>query len=300
MKKYRPVVETHPGRGAVPQFVAAALASACALCLHSMNAVAGAPTPFVAWVAVADGGSFTIIRGAEVLAGTKGVTLLAGDMIETGPNALLVAEARDGSVIALGPSTHCYALPRGEGTALILAKGWLKLDAHETRLDLASRRLAIRGAKAVVVLHSGEQSDQVFEEQGQVQLVARERSTAPIGRSTLSSQRFLMLEDAGRVDTQSAPNEEFVAAMPVPFRDRLPIIAQGQASAVAPAALRLVSFGDVQSWFSLPREWRVGFVERFRTRLVDPTFLAAIEAHLAEWPEWQEPLHPRQKSDTQP
>ena len=299
MKKNRPAGQAHSGSGAVALFVAAALASVGALCLHSASAVAGPPAPFSAWVAVADGGPFTIIRGVEVLAGTKGVTLLAGDIIDTGPNALLVADARDGSVIALGPATHCYALPSGEGIALILAKGWLKLDAHDTRLDLASSRLTMQGAKAVVVLHSGEHSDEVFDEQGQVQWVARERSTASNGKSTLSSLHFLMLEDDGRVVTQSAPQEEFVDAMPVAFRDRLPIIAQGQTGAVTPAARRLVGFSDVQRWLSLPREWRAGFVERFRPRLVDPAFFSAIDAHLAEWPEWSKVLHPEPPQEGQ-
>jgi hypothetical protein len=297
MKKNNLVAKTDPGRGAAAQFVVAALASACALSLISMSAVAGPPAPFSAWVAIADGGPYTIIRGDEVLAGGKGVMLRAGDMIETGPNALLVAEARDGGVLGLGPASHCYVLPRGVGVTLILTTGWLKLDAHDARLDLASTRLSVQGARAVVVLHAGEHADEVFDEQGQVQWVARERSGALNGRSTLSSLHFLMLADGGQGVTQSGPKEEFVDAMPVPFRDALPVIAQ--AGTVAPVVQRPVDFSDVQRWLSLPREWRAGFIERFRPRLKDPAFFSAIDAHLAEWPEWREILYPEPPQEGQ-
>ncbi len=244
MRKNNLVAKTDPGRGAAAQFVVAAVASACALSLSSMSAVAGPPAPFSAWVVIADGGPYTIIRGDEVLAGGKGVMLRAGDIIETGPNALLVAEAHDGSVLGLGPATHCYVLPRGEGVTLILTTGWLKLDAHDATLDLASTRLAMQGARAVVVLHAGEHADEVFDEQGQVQWAARERSGAPNGKSTLNSEHFLTLEDGGQGVSQSGPKEQFVGAMPVSFRDALPVIAQ--AGAVAPVVQRPVDFSDVR------------------------------------------------------
>src|SRR5512135_1309702 len=47
-------------------------------------------------VFIADGGAFTLIRGDELMQGTKGVTLVAGDMVTTGPDAFLVIELAGG------------------------------------------------------------------------------------------------------------------------------------------------------------------------------------------------------------
>jgi hypothetical protein len=53
-----------------------------------------------------------------------------------------------------------------------------------------------------------------------------------------------------------------------------------------------VSYGDVQQWLAIPRDWRAGFIPRFRARINDPIFFAAMDAHMAQHPEWQEVLHP--------
>ena len=45
------------------------------------------------------------------------------------------------------------------------------------------------------------------------------------------------------------------------------------------------------------RHWRAGFTTRLRGRLKDPAFFAAMEAHLASYPEWIPILHPKQTSE---
>jgi hypothetical protein len=81
--------------------------------------------------------------------------------------------------------------------------------------------------------------------------------------------------------------------MPIPFRDPLPERASSRLkNRVDPVLVRVVSYGDVQQWLAIPRDWRAGFIPRFRSRIKDPIFFAAMDAHMAQHPEWQEVLHP--------
>jgi hypothetical protein len=48
---------------------------------------------------------------------------------------------------------------------------------------------------------------------------------------------------------------------------------------------------------TMPGDWRAGFIARFRGRLKDPAFFAAMDAHLALHPEWVRILHPPPKKD---
>ena len=77
----------------------------------------------------------------------------------------------------------------------------------------------------------------------------------------------------------------------LPFRDPLPVYAK-LPEPVPPHVVRAVSYSDVESWLTIPRQWRGSFVGRFRARLKDPAFFAAMDAHLALLPEWQRILHP--------
>ncbi len=71
----------------------ALLALASCACL----ATAKSPAPgFNGLVSIADGDPFTIVRGDTLLSGSKGVTLLGGDIVETGPGAFLAIESQGG------------------------------------------------------------------------------------------------------------------------------------------------------------------------------------------------------------
>jgi len=59
-----------------------------------------------------------------------------------------------------------------------------------------------------------------------------------------------------------------------------------------PQFVREVNYSDVQQWLNMPRDWRAGFIPRFRGRLKDPAFFAAMDASMAQHPEWQPILHP--------
>jgi len=79
--------------------------------------------------------------------------------------------------------------------------------------------------------------------------------------------------------------------MPIPFWDDLPEPASA-VEAVAPQSVRAVTYSDIRTGLTIPRDWRTGFIGRFRARLNGPAFFAAMDAHLALHPEWTPILHP--------
>ena len=267
----------------------AILALGLAASLTDGSAVAAA---FKGLVSIADGDAFTIVRGDTVQSGTKGVTLLAGDIVETGPKALLVIEAQGEQLLGIGPSTQVYFLPRGDVVALAVLKGWVKADIKSAPLRIEGTRLGIQGHQAVVLLYADEAADSIFDEQGAATLRLRDAASARAGNNTAANQ-FFRREERSEVVQQPRPSNDFVAKMPVAFRDPLPANTSAKLkSRPAPTVIRPVNYPDIQTWLVIPRDWRGGFIARFRGRLKDPAFFAAMDAHLNLFPEWRDILHP--------
>ena len=82
--------------------------------------------------------------------------------------------------------------------------------------------------------------------------------------------------------------------MPVSFRDLLPsrLASFAGRKVPQPRVDREVSYQDVEPLFRIPSGLRRGFVERFRPRLRDRDFRQAVEAHVADLPEWRPILYP--------
>jgi hypothetical protein len=251
------------------------------------------PSRIFGLVSVADGDPYAIIRGASLYTGGKGVTLDSGDIIETGPEAFLVVEMQGGSLLGIGPSTRLYILPRSD--TLVTLSGWVKVDIRAQKaapISLLGTRLGIQSRQAVVLLHAGERIDEVFDEDGLATLLLRDGAATRVSREAQTSQ-FFVRDERNDVLSQPRPSQDFVGSMPIPFRDPLPEKASSRLKNRAdPVLVRVVSYGDVQQWLAIPRDWRAGFIPRFRARIKDPIFFAAMDAHMARHPEWQEVLHP--------
>lgn len=266
----------------------ALLALASCACL----AAAKSPAPgFNGLVSIADGDPFTIVRGDTLLSGSKGVTLLGGDIVETGPGAFLAIESPGGNLVGIGPSTGVYFLPRGDVTTLLVFKGWVKVDVKSEAMRVAGKRLGIQGHQAVMLLYADGQSDAVFDEQGSARLLLRDDAATRFDKET-GANEFFRRGDRTGVNSQLRPSAEFIERMPIAFRDPLPENAPTSLKKVAPQLVRAVTYSDIQTWLTIPRDWRGGFIERFRARLKDPAFFAAMDAHLALHPEWTTILHP--------
>ena len=287
------ITTTFGGRGgAHPSLIQLRRLALLALALGTCLADAKSPAAgFNGLVSIADGDPFTIVRGDTLLNGSKGVTLLAGDIVETGPGAFLAIESQGGNLVGIGPSTGVYFLPRGDVTALLVLKGWVKVDVRSEAMRVAGRRLGIQGHQAVIVLFADEQSDAVFDEQGSARLLLRDDTATRLDKETGANQFFHRGDRTG-LDSRLRPSAEFVERMPIAFRDPLPGNAPTRLTKVAPQLVRAVTYSDIQTWLTIPRDWRGGFIERFRARLKDPAFFAAMDAHLALHPEWTTILHP--------
>jgi len=247
-------------------------------------------------VSIADGGPFTIIRQSAIYTGSKGVTLLSGDIVETGPAAFLVVGLTGGSLLGIGPSSQVYILPRTDIPTLVVLKGWVKTDVRGSAASAAFRltgtRLGIQSQHAVMLMHADEGHDAIFDEQGSATLLLRDDAATRTDKPTQPNQ-FFVREDREPVTMQQRPAPDFVARMPVPFRDALPAQIEGQVKKPADAKrVRDVAYADIQPWLTMPRDWRAGFIQRFRGRLKDPVFFAAMDAHLNQFPEWVLILHP--------
>jgi hypothetical protein len=253
-------------------------------------------SPLSGVVSIADGGPFTIIRQSAIRVGSKGVTLLAGDIIETGPGAFLAIGLTGGSLLGIGPSSQVYILQRADIPTLIVLRGWVKADvrgsAKVEAIRVIGTRLGIQGQHAVVLIHADDGLDAIFDEQGSATLLLRDDAATRTDRLTQPNQ-FFVREDRGAVVIQQRLSADFVARMPIAFRDPLPEQAAAPLQKPAEAQrVRDVTYADIQSWLAMPRDWRSGFIARFRGRLKDPAFFAAMDAHLTQLPEWVPILHP--------
>jgi hypothetical protein len=269
-----------------------------ALALSSVALAKSGPPTLQGLVSIADGDAFTLIRGTDYDTATKGVTLTAGDMIETGPAAFLVLEMTGGSLIGIGPATQVYFMQRSaaDTPTLVVLRGWVKADIRTgpkvPPLRVLGLRMGAETHQGVVLLLADQKSDAVFIEQGTATLLTREAAATKAGRQSQAGQ-FFVREEGADVIPQPRPSSDFIAKMPVPFRDPLPEHASAKLKKpTSPEVVRAVNYADVQVWLAIPRDWRAGFIPRFRPRLKDPAFFAAMDSHMSQHPEWQIILHP--------
>jgi hypothetical protein len=247
-------------------------------------------------VSIADGPPFSIIRGDKLFDATKGVRIQTGDFIATQPGNFIIANFPGGTVVAFGPSTRVYLLERSDVPTFVVLRGWVKLDAHGSGEGTLHRAIGLQlgGAarQGVFVLHAAERRDEIFEESGVMTLLFRDDTGTRTNRESKTEQFFAREE--GNLTVAPRPAAPFVAEMPVPFRDPLPDASvNGLKIKVAELkVIRDVSYADIADWLTIPREWRSGFIRRFRGRTRDPAFFAAMDARLSLHPEWTVILHP--------
>jgi hypothetical protein len=279
---------------------APAIALALALMLPWLSMAAG--TPALGLVSLADGEPFTLIRGYRLLTASTGVTLLTGDIIETRPGNLLVVELAGGAVAAIGPSSQVYLLDRSEVPTLVLLRGWVKLDTLAAGNPVLHRVLGVRlGAASqagTFLVHAGDAADEIYHESGSMDLIVRTGAGSGPSRASQPNE-FFVRSGLGALATRPGPDATFIAAMPVAFRDPLPhgLSRRFEGKGAEPKLIGAVGYDDVSAWLAMPRDLRRGFVERFEPRLKDPAFVAALDAHMGNHPEWEPVAHPPSASD---
>jgi len=206
-----------------------------------------------------------------------------------------------GSLLGIGPSSAVYWTERGGALTLYVRTGWIKADIRPEAVSGTARvmgpRLGVQCHQAVVVLHIQESADELFDEQGTATLLLRDNATKRAGKETRPSQ-FLRTDDREDLTAQVGPSSDFLAQLPIAFRDTLPATAAAPATKpLEPRWLRKATYLDIQPWLTAPLAWRTGFIARFRDRLKDRAFFAAMDAHLGLHPEWAPILHPKPPPD---
>jgi hypothetical protein len=255
-------------------------------------------------------GSLRLIRGTSVLHGAEGMRLRQGDILETPDKGFVQLEFAGGTVVALGPSSRLYILRHGAGGApgeaatsaaeFVLLAGWLKAESNAStgtyRYECPLLSASV-GTGSTVVIHSSEGEREVFVESGSAAI----GQVGPDGNSrqpvVAKAGQFFSRRTGKDLTSVSRPNPAFRDAMPAAFRDTLPSrLAHFADKSVEPKPDHPVSYAEIQAWLTMPASWRRGFVDRFAPRLKDPKFRKQLEAHLAQYPEWDPILHPEKHS----
>jgi hypothetical protein len=247
-------------------------------------------------VAVAGGGVVTILDGeAQVVQGvakfavTEGMRLAPGDIVVTsGSTRLLRIEGPAGELMSLGPQTELMLSPRlaarGSGRAApaaYLMRGWVK-----TNRGFASPTwdLDATGGELVASLQEG--VNQVFVETG-----AASFQESGAAAQTLAAGTFVERRGAAK-SVKGRPTPAFIAQMPRPFLDTLPLRAHLFAQAKpAGKALGAPSYGDLKAWLTAEPGLRQGLMRRWQP-LVQGEFRSALEKNLVAHPEWERLLFP--------
>jgi len=249
-------------------------------------------------------GSLRLIRGTTMYQGAEGERLRQGDIVESSDNGFVQLEFTGGAIVVLGPSSRVYVFRHsaagksgGEaaGGELVLLSGWLKAlsGAHAGSDRYASLLLAATTRNGTVVFHSSESGCDIFLESGSA-AIGEVSGAGNVGKPTTGNAgQFFSRHPGKNVTSASRPSAAFLDAIPRAFRDDLPSrLAHFTGKPPEPKAQHPVSYAEIQAWLTLPSEWRKGLVERFEPRLKDPEFRKQLEAHAAEYPEWEPALHP--------
>jgi hypothetical protein len=280
--------------------------SLAALFLALLPIPAASPAPGVGALTLMEG-SVRVIRGFNVVKGVEGMRLRQGDILESSDAGFAQLEFTGGAVIALGPASRLYILRHsgdkssaGKDTAeLALLSGWLKGEsatgAGAYRYETPT--LAATTSAGTILIHASQDDSEIFLEAGSA-TVAEVREDGNVRAPVPAKPGQFFTRHAGKsIATTTRPNPAFIEAMPKPFRDTLPARLEHFAGkSVEPKLDHPVSYGDVEAYLRMPTAWRRGIADRFQSRLKDPDFRKQIEAHIAQYPEWDKILHPEPKS----
>lgn len=243
-------------------------------------------------------GKATLIRQTAKLALAEGVTLQNEDIVETPAAGFVQIEFADGGRIGIGANSRLILAPRGPGRGavgprLYLLQGWLKLTQPADKTppgDCVTPQFELAAVSGATILTSGPKEFAVFVESGSAKLTERSNVRPPL---QLVGGNFVSAKPGDKPSQSGRPTPEFLEQMPRPFRDPLPSrAAKFRDSLITPKPLGDVAYDDIAAWLSAEPGLRLPLVERWRPRLRDKTFRAAMIANLATHPEWDPLVFP--------
>ncbi len=238
-----------------------------------------------------------IIRGTTLFKGVLGVDLKKDDIIETKMSSVQI-EATD-LILSLAPETKMYLLKLAEpGCAeIILLQGWVKASNKKSGengcVKITSPLFGVLFENGASIVHVSENKTDMFaEDSAQTTTALGERGKA--GAETKVSREQYATRLAGQdIKVLPRPPKEFIAEMPMIFRDQITSTANRLKNTKVEAEfIREVEYQDIEAWLKSNIAPRSSFVNRFKPRLKDANFRKQLDAQLGQTPDWKNILHP--------
>ncbi len=262
-----------------------------------MLGVAGSVLAQTGGVVTVVQGGLRIVRGDESMAATPGTSLEAGDLLSTSPDGFAVIELQDGALLGLGADSRLFlfrmtSVKGGKDPAeAYLLQGWMKAQLPERPWRLSFPELRGEGTAFRTTVRVEASRTAVFVEAGQANLTQMQggRGRAKVG----ANAGQFVVQAAGKAPSViQRPDGEFLAGLPRPFRDPLPSLAARFEGKAVKVSGRPVEYTEIADWMKLGAPWSQGMTRRFRDRLKDAGFRAAVEPDIARYRDWDRIVHP--------
>jgi hypothetical protein len=181
--------------------------------------------------------------------------------------------------------------------------GWSKFASGKSsapfRYTTPLFGLGTADATAVVQVAGGEGS--MFVEAGELRLAEGFAKATRDSPTRLRGGQFYSRRADQRGSTQARPAASFVAAMPKPYMDNLPVRAPKYKDREAsPKPVGELAYAEVEIWLKAPPEIRRPVMQRFIRKANDPAFRQALVANLRFHPEWDPILFPEKYEPKEP
>lgn len=223
----------------------------------------------------------------------EGLHLQSQDIIETAAGGFAQLELPKGDLLGIGENTQLMLAPPGPAQVFLL-RGWLKITAPDHKgppwvVHLPEVALSM-STGALVVHREARQGWQVFVESGSARLQARVGAQAA---QTLGTGQYASGKPDGKWQREARPDAAFIGTVPRPFLDPLPARAQLYAERkVVAKSVGELNYQDAEPWLTADPSLRQPLLMRWRSRLSDSSFRAALAANLGEHPEWERVIYP--------
>jgi len=264
------------------------------LCLLALGSAASAAAP--ALVSLLQGEA-TLVRQTTRYALAEGVALADGDIVETGPEALMQIEFDDGTIVAISEKGRLLLKPQitapkttSAPPQFYLLEGWIKwttVPKAPAESDFLAPAFEVVSPGATIVARVRAKGYELFVESGSGRLIARGAA------SGLKANDFVNQAANADKPTIGALGGEFLQLLPIPFRDRLPTRAALFAGRiVAPRPIAPITYADVSPWLHAEPGIRLALSKQWRSRAADRAFRAEVAANLGAHTEWERVLYP--------
>lgn len=242
-----------------------------------------------------------LIRAASVYKASAGVVLQTNDVIETNDAAAQI-EIAQGLILALAADTRLYWQAPSSPTGahqIYLLKGWVKImqraaePVREAGVIVTAPWVQLAISEGAAIVHITADKAELFAESG-AQTMAPLFELGKVGEEkNFPLEHYALWQPEQGLKIHPRPPKQFISEMPMNFRVPLERAPDRLKGAKTPALFeREVNYADIRDWLSSNFAVRKTWVKRFKPRLKDKEFRAALDVELGQTAEWKPILHP--------